>query len=225
MSIPKIIHQTYVSYKQLPLLTRFLIKRMRRFCPGYQYEFYDDKRVEEFLLSDYGPNVHKLYKRIAIGAAKADFFRYALLLKRGGVYLDVDSKVTRNLDELIQPDDTAIIAPEGNPGMYVQWALVYAPGHPFLEATLNKVMANIEGNRFPHDVHKMTGPSAYSEAIDECLAKKGNPVLYRKVGVDYEGFFQYKHSLSRLLYLRHPNWRDVQEKRGVLVAPEDSLAR
>jgi mannosyltransferase OCH1-like enzyme len=217
MAIPKVLHQTYVSYRKLPLLTRYLMKRMRRFCPGYAFEFYEDERIETFLAEEYGAQLLKTYKKIAIGAAKADFFRYALLLKKGGVYLDVDSLVTRNLDELTRPDDEAIISHEGNPGIYVQWALIFAPGHPFLAATLDRVVANIETNRFPYDVHKMTGPTAYSEAIDECLAKNGNAIRYRDFGVDYEGFFRYKQPFSGLLYRKRPNWRETQKERGVLL--------
>jgi len=216
MPIPKIIHQTYVSYAQLPLITRFFMKRMLGLCPGYRHEFYDDERIDQFLIEEYGAKVHSTYRKIAIGAAKADFFRYALLLKKGGIYLDVDSSVLRNLDGLTKPDDVAVIANENNPGVYVQWALIYAPGHPFLAATLDKVMGNIETNRFPNDVHRMTGPSAYSEAIDECIASKGTGVKYRKVGIDYEGYFRFKTPWAGLLYRRRPNWRTVQQERGVL---------
>ncbi|MEI6873641.1 MAG: glycosyltransferase [Spirochaetota bacterium] len=215
MAIPKILIQTYISWKRLPLATRYLIKRMRRFCPGYRYEFYDDKRIEEFLRTEYGAEVLGSYRKIGIGAAKADFFRYAVLFRTGGVYLDVDSRIVRSLDGLIRPDDLGLIAQEGNPGLYVQWALVYAPGHPFLEAALDRAMANIEGNLYPHDVHRMTGPTVYSEAIRDCLARRGNPIDYRECGVDYEGYFEFKHRWNRLIYLGKPHWR-AQEKEGVL---------
>jgi mannosyltransferase OCH1-like enzyme len=216
MPIPKVLYQTYISYNKLPIATRGYIRSMRRYCRGFTYEFFDDDRIEGFLSDEYGPKVLGSYRRIAIGAAKADFFRYAILLRKGGVYLDVDSMLTGRLDELIEPADEAIISREGNPEFYVQWALAYGPGHPFLAATLDKVLSNIEADRFPRDVHRMTGPSAYTEAIRECLAVKGQSIPYRELGVDYEGYFKYKQPWARLLYLRRPNWRKVQQERGVL---------
>ena len=216
MPIPRVLYQTYVSKAALPLTTRLYIRRMLRFCQGYDYEFFDDRRIERFLEDDYEPGVLEAYKRIAIGAAKADFFRYAILLKRGGVYLDVDSSIEKDLDGLVRPDDEAVISRERNPGLYVQWALVYAPGHPFLWRTLAKVVDNIRTNRYPDDVHRMTGPTAYSEAIKECLAAPAAGLRYRDAGVDYEGYFRYKHPWARLMYLRKPNWRIDQKKRKVL---------
>lgn len=132
MSIPKIIHQTFKTSK-LPLITRWHIAGFRRKNPDYVYEFYDDKRIEAFLSEEFGEDILSLYQRINIGAAKADFFRYAVLYKKGGVYLDIDSGINGRLDNFILPGDKAVVSPEGNPDMFVQWALIYEPHHPFLK--------------------------------------------------------------------------------------------
>src|SRR6478736_2789667 len=52
MAIPKTIYQTYKS-AQLPLLTRWHISRMRRRNPEYDYQFYDDARIEYFIKEHY----------------------------------------------------------------------------------------------------------------------------------------------------------------------------
>ena len=92
VSIPKILYQTYKSYKAIPLVTRAAMRLERLRCPDYEYEFYDDERIEDFLKDEYGAETLSAYRRINVGAAKADFFRYAVLYRRGGVYLDVDSE-------------------------------------------------------------------------------------------------------------------------------------
>ncbi|HUX43082.1 MAG TPA: glycosyltransferase [Rectinemataceae bacterium] len=207
MAIPKILYQTYKTYERIPLFVKSAMLLQRVHCLGWRFEFYDDERIAEFLKSEYGGEVFSAYDKLAIGAAKADFFRYAVLYKYGGVYLDVDSEISANLGRLIRPDDVAIIAHEGNPDWYVQWALVYAPGHPFLARTIDKMVANIESNLFPHDSHAMTGPRAYTEAINECRA--ADPAVpYREVEVDYGQFFRFKRRYSRVLYKDQPHWRD-----------------
>ena len=90
MSIPKIIYQTFRT-AELPLVTQWHISRLKKKNPEYQYEFYDDERIEHFIATAYNHEVLSLYQKIDIGAAKADFFRYAILYKRGGIYLDIDS--------------------------------------------------------------------------------------------------------------------------------------
>lgn len=215
MAIPKIIHQTFKS-ANLPFITRWQISRFRKKNPAYRYEFYDDARIEQFLLQEYSADVVAAYQKIQIGAAKADFFRYAVLYKRGGIYLDIDSRIVRPLDRWIRSDDEAIISLENNPGeVYVQWALVYDAGHPFLEKTIELMLENIRQNRYPHDVHSMTGPGVYSEAIKTCLQE--NPAIpHRLVGRDYEGALGFKYPLNKFLYQKGEHWKTAQQTKTVL---------
>src|SRR6476659_9320710 len=132
MAIPKIIYQTFKT-KELPFITKWHIKRFLKNNHEYAYEFYDDARIEEFFKSNFDVDWLKAYQKLNIGAAKADFFRYAILYKKGGVYLDIDSGIKGKLDAFIKPDDKAIISKERNDGVYVQWALIFESGHPFLK--------------------------------------------------------------------------------------------
>ena len=214
MSIPKIIHQTFKS-SSLPALTRWHISKFRKNNPEYDYEFYDDERVESFLSKEFEPEVLNAYKKIQIGAAKADFFRYAVLLIKGGVYLDIDSYINGKLSDFIKKDDTAIISKERNPEHYVQWALVFEPNHPFMVKTLELVLQNISENRFPNDVHKMTGPGVYTEAVSVCLEENAS-IPYKLLGVDYDGHLKFKYPLSKLLYQKGEHWKKAQLYKTVL---------
>lgn len=215
MSIPKIIHQTFKT-SQLPLLTRWHISRFRKKNPEYAYEFYDDARIDSFLLQEFGTEVLSAYKRINIGAAKADFFRYAVLYKKGGIYVDIDSGINSQLDSFIKADDMAIITREGDPTLFAQWALIYSPGHPFLKKTMEMVLENIRQNKYPHDVHQMTGPTVYTKAINESL--KNNPdISYRLLGTDYNGHLKVKYKLGKFfLYEKGDHWKKKQLTTPVL---------
>lgn len=215
MPIPKVIYQTYKT-SNLPWLTRLHIAVFKKKNPAYKYEFYDDAAIEKFLGAEYGDDMLKLYRRINIGAAKADFFRYALLYKKGGIYLDIDSLITKNLDGLIQPGDEAIIAREGHPQYYVQWALIYNAGHPFLAKTMAKVIDNLTSNRYPHNTHEMTGPAVYTAAIEECLAED-KTIAYRTYKVDYGNFFKFKYAFNKLIYAKKSeHWKVKQLTTPVL---------
>lgn len=215
MSIPKIIHQTFKSDK-LPFLTRWHISRFRKKNPDYTYEFYDDQRIESFLAAEFGQEILSLYQQLNIGAAKADFFRYAVLYKKGGVYVDIDSGIKGSLNDFIRPDDTAIITREGNPALFAQWALIFNAGHPFLKKTMEMVADNIRQNRFPHDVHQMTGPSVYTLAIEDVL--KNNPETpHRILGTDYDKHLKVKYKLGKFfLYEKNDHWKKKQLTTPVL---------
>lgn len=218
MAIPKIIHQTFKSSK-LPFLTRWHISRFRKNNPDYAYEFYDDQRIESFLAAEFGDEILSLYKRLNIGAAKADFFRYAVLYKKGGIYVDIDSGINGSLNEFILPADEAIITREGNPLLFAQWALIFNAGHPFLKKTMEMVADNIRQNRFPHDVHQMTGPSVYTLAIEDVLAN--NPETpHRILGTDYDKHLKVKYKLGKFfLYEKNDHWKKKQLTTPVLKQP------
>ena len=215
MPIPKVIYQTYSSKSKIPWIAQYHIKQMCKMNPSYEYRFYDDHEIDKFIQEEFDSETYSQYLKLNIGAAKADFFRYAMLFKKGGVYVDIDSRVAGDLDDWILPDDTGIITAERHPGMYVQWALVYDKGHPFLKKTLENVLDNIKDNRYPHDIHKMTGPTVYSDSIRSCINDDPS-IEYRDFGTDYEGRIQFKYWLSGLSYWRKEHWRKTQKRRPIL---------
>ena len=73
--------------------------------PEYDYEFFDNKRCEQFLKDNYPPTIYHCFKMIYIGAAKADLFRWAVLNIKGGVYLDIDSKAILPIRNFLKEDD------------------------------------------------------------------------------------------------------------------------
>ncbi len=211
MAIPKHIFQTFKT-KKLPWLTRLHINNFRRKNPDYQYFLYDDADIVEFLKNEYPQRYLDAYNRLTIGAAKADFFRYAILYKKGGVYLDVDSGMTKPLKKLIQQDDVALLSYERHPMFFVQWALIFDAGHPFLEKTLELMLDNIEQHRFPHDVHSTTGPTVFSKAIKLCLEE--NPNIPHRIfnGIEYRGYLKFKYKLGKffLYSKKSDHWKKKQ---------------
>lgn len=220
MAIPKNIFQTFKTSK-LPLITRFYTWRLRKQNPGWDYRFYDDENILLFFEKEYPPEYLNAYKSLTIGAAKADFFRYAALYKYGGVYLDIDGYAKIPLDKFILPDDEAVISHEGNPGFYCQWALIFNRQHPFLKRTLEKVLDNIQTHRYPRDVHQTTGPTAYTKAVNEMIAEDPG-ISYRILGVDFLGHLKPKYKLSKLsLYKnRSAHWRKEQATKDI-IRPSD----
>lgn len=217
MSIPKVIYQTFKT-KKIPLLTRFYIWMYLRKNKDWKRVFYDDEQIDTFFKTNFDSRTYNAYIRLQIGAAKADFFRYAVLYVYGGVYLDMDSDILVSLDKHIRQDDMAFIAREKNhPDLFAQWGLIYAKGHPFVKRTIAYIIENIEGNKYPNDVHKMTGPTVYTKAIEDEINE--NPeVEYRLAEFDYKGILQFKYKLGKILLYkdRANHWKKLQQRITVL---------
>lgn len=89
--IPHNIYQTTKSKEKLPSAIAENIEKLKSATPGWSYQLFDDWDIDQFILRHYGQSLLSYYNRIApgYGAAKADFFRYFLICRFGGVYLDI----------------------------------------------------------------------------------------------------------------------------------------
>jgi hypothetical protein len=126
--------------------------------------------MEKFVFNNYDAIIFKSYNKLNSIIAKCDFWRYLILYKYGGIYLDLDSTITKPLDDLISVNDEAIITVERRL-FFVQWALIFNKGHPIMKRTIELVVNNIlNGNGLT--VHELTGPYVYSQAIREIYFEK-----------------------------------------------------
>lgn len=84
---------------------------------GWDIHVCSNKMKDEFMNTTFA-NTSLLWAYHMIhpiaGAAKADLWRYAVLWTYGGAYIDDDSDIMTPLDEVIQPDDSLIVAYEKN---------------------------------------------------------------------------------------------------------------
>ena len=207
MTIPKLIHQTTKNKDWLPEFIKTNIDFLKTANPTWRYNIYDDVDCEEFIAKNYGDRYLFLYKTInpKYGAARADFFRYWLMYKAGGVYLDIKSTCITPLDGAINPDDEFILShwSKSHPGFgkhpalgasgeFQQWHIICAPKHPVMMSVIDDITNNIEQYDALRDgygkngVMKVTGPLAYSKAVNRVLgAHKHRVVDIEELGFRY----------------------------------------
>jgi hypothetical protein len=190
MSIPRIIHQTTEDKERIPAEFGKGIDRLRELNPGWEYRLYDRADRIQFIAQHCDRAMLRRYFRLNpfFGAARADLFRYLVVYRFGGVYLDIKSTMSVPLDDVLLPDDEYLLSNWNNaigsryerwgmhPGMpprgeYQQWHIVAAAGHPFLRRAIAEVSRRIDAYSPLHDgtgwfsVLKTTGPIAYTHAI------------------------------------------------------------
>jgi hypothetical protein len=97
--IPKTILQTHHS--DLP---ENVLNHLSKKAYGWKYNFYKDDDILLFFETNpipEFPNIINLFNSINIGQHKADLFRYYYLYLKGGVFLDSDAMIYKNLDDII----------------------------------------------------------------------------------------------------------------------------
>lgn len=205
--IPFIVHQTFYT-SVLPSNIIKIINHNKKICPKYKFYFYTDEQCENFIRDNFNSRIFNAYMKLnkSYGAMKADFFRYCVLYKLGGVYLDIKSKINTPLGFIIKPNDICILdIPRNNlepwrtdNPTYEQWLLIFAPNHPYLNEMITQMVTDIEQNYQPNipgysnlnskqKVLMLTGPDAFTRAINSYISST-NKVLHRNI--DYNNHFK-----------------------------------
>ena len=236
--IPKNIFQSWYT-KDLNALTEKKINLMKKINPDWSHVIYTDKEIDDFVNIYFAGEIADSYNRLNIIVAKVDFWRYLILYKYGGVYLDMDSSIDKPLNDLINIHDNAIITAERNKNLYVQWGLIFNKEHIILKKTIDFIIDNIKNNAYKNNIHKMTGPTVYSKAIyyvhnklfnEELIHKnitintditydKDN-ISYRIYGIDYNEYFSFKHEDHKILYKDKKHWREEQQEKDLIKISE-----
>lgn len=227
MTIPKIIYQTWKT-KSLHNNCIKIRDNIQKLNLNYQMILYDDADMDAFIKSNFHPTIYNCYLQLNVGASKADFWRYCILYKKGGVYLDIDAEIVKPLDELIIGDEQCIVTREGNAGIFNNWIMIFEKEHPILLECINKCCFNII-NKITNDVCKLTGPQGpFTNAINEILIPlynkkthlyfendiqlnnvlnaKTNKIRCRFYGVDMGPYANFKHPYVKDLYQNNTHW-------------------
>jgi len=214
--IPNTIHQTFIS-KNLPSNIIQVIQHNKKMCPDYQFIFYDDYECDHFIKHNFDETIYNAYKKInpVYGAMKADFFRYCILYKKGGVYLDIKSSIRQPLNKLIHKEDECLLdLPRYNESWrkhlptYEQWILMFSPQHPYLLEVIKTMVYLIHQKYEPtieninvlttkQKILHVTGPDMFSKCIHHYLTR--NKPLHRNI--DYHKYFSICNSCYLNMYI------------------------
>lgn len=232
MTIPKVIYQTWKT-KQLHPNVEKIRNDIQQLNPEYSMILYDDTDMDIFIKTNFSSKIYNCYLQLAVGASKADFWRYCVLYLNGGVYLDIHSNIVKPLDKLIREDDQCIITREKNPRIFNNWIMIFEKNHPILLNAILNCCYNIE-NKTTTSIIYLTGPAGpFTNAINttmlpfytrethlyfeedtvanNILNNPNNKVRCRFYGFDMEPFAIWKHNSCNDLYSGHLHW-SVEKK-------------
>lgn len=102
--IPRVIHYCWFGHGEKPDKIKACMDSWRRYCPGYEIKEWNEENynVNKYL---YSAQAYKHGK----WAFVADVARLDILYENGGIYLDTDVELIRNLDDLLyQPAFCAV---------------------------------------------------------------------------------------------------------------------
>ncbi|TDZ32652.1 Initiation-specific alpha-1,6-mannosyltransferase [Colletotrichum spinosum] len=160
--------------------------------PGFVHEVITDRVAVNLLRLLYAsvPEVLQAYDALPLPVLKADFFRYLILLARGGIYTDIDTYAIRSALEWVPeriPRESIglVVGIEADPDrpdwkdwysrriQFCQWTIQSKPGHPVMrdivaritKETLKRQKAGELNNIMDKNVVEFTGPAVWTDTI------------------------------------------------------------
>jgi len=97
MSIPKKIHYCWFGGKELPKLAKKCIKSWQKYCPDYEIICWNERNFD-LSQNRYAKEAYENKK----WAFVTDYVRLKVVYDEGGIYLDTDVEIIKNIDELLK---------------------------------------------------------------------------------------------------------------------------
>lgn len=117
--VPLIIYQTWHT-KDLPPKMKLCIEKLKRDNPEFEHHLYDLEDCREFIKMNFSKEILETYDSLVPISYKSDLWRFCVLYKRGGVYLDIKYQCENGFKLLEMTYDDATFAldrPYANPGI------------------------------------------------------------------------------------------------------------
>ena len=86
--VPLVLYQSW-HINRVPVKMRETIYKLLDKNPEFDYYLYSDEKSLEFIKENYDDEVVDAFNTLKPGAYKSDLWRYCILYKNGGVYVDI----------------------------------------------------------------------------------------------------------------------------------------
>jgi mannosyltransferase OCH1-like enzyme len=185
--IPKKIYMTWETKDFDPEFER-IINKWRENNPSYELIIFTKEERSDFIRNNFSQKVFDAYTRITPGAFKADLWRYCILYKYGGVYVDIDTLCIGKLDDIIKSnmDFVSVTDLNENPhdGKYniSNGFIAVKPEHPVLQDAINRIVDNVEKKLVPLRPLDFSGPGVFGKALNTYLGLPEESSFYGKTG-------------------------------------------
>jgi mannosyltransferase OCH1-like enzyme len=174
--VPLAIYQSWTT-NAVPAKMKECMKHLMKMNPEFDHYLYSHASCLKFIRENYPAEVAAAYISLKPGAYKSDLWRYCILYKLGGVYLDAKFYMTIPLTSLIKdvPEvfvkdvvaenvNNAVIKCKTGPGIY-NGLLISPPNNPIFKDAIEEIVKNCEGKYYKQGSLDITGPCMLGKIV------------------------------------------------------------
>jgi hypothetical protein len=185
--VPLVIYQTWHSNK-VPEKMKENIYKLLEVNPEFDYFLYSDEKCREFIENNFPKEVVNAFDMLIPGAYKSDLWRYCVLYKLGGVYLDIKYYSVMPMIDIIHTNPIIFVKDAGEltcgngkyTGLYNAF-MASTPQNPIFKGCIDDIVNSCKFKLYKNGSLDITGP---------CLLGR---ILIETNGYEYFKNIQFKH--------------------------------
>lgn len=214
-SVPKVIYQTW-SQKALPPKMAECVERLKQANPEFEHHLYDDAECRTFIKNEFDSDVLSAYDQLVPGAFKADLWRYCVLYKRGGIYVDIKFQCEPGFSLKDTLHSNFYVREYNHKGTGLYNHIVYTgvigsrPNNPLFMDCIRQIVENVKNRYYGPEHTSPTGPWLFASKMDPDDFENIEYSYYETDGV---GFI--RHIENKTVIMSHyPEYRKEQKADG-----------
>jgi mannosyltransferase OCH1-like enzyme len=193
--IPLNIFQTWHTKNLPPFMTKN-IENLQKMNPEFKYQLFDDNDCYDFIKMNYSKDILDAYILLKPSAYKADLWRYCILYKYGGIYLDIKFESVDDF-KLITLKKELFVQDNIHDGIYNGF-MICQPNNDILLRCINKIINNVKNRYYGNDPFCVTGSKMMYDLFDKkeknnlLLHQGGSSISYNGI-IIFKEYFEYKN--------------------------------
>lgn len=176
-NVPLKIFLTWET-KKLPINMANNITLLQKMNPEFDIYLYDDQDRIDFLKNNFKQDVLDAYNSLIPGSYRADLWRYAIIYKYGGVYIDIKYHTYIPLIDLIKENEFTFtntnsgLCKDSYDGKEIQSTFyISSPNNKIFIDSINEIITKTENKDYGQNRIDITGPCVLTRNINKIYGK------------------------------------------------------
>jgi len=212
-NVPTVIYNSWHSNMVPPKMLENIMDNIAM-NPDFDYYLYSDESSEEYIKNNYSLDVLNAFHTLKPGAFKSDLWRYCILYKMGGVYMDIKYKTLEPLRYILAKSPNVFVKDYDHlrtDKCFYNGVMISPPNNKIFKYCIDEIVDNCRMKLYTLSPLSLTGPCLLGKSLKRFKDPQWNTPKFT-----YESYKEYDRS-ERVDYISYDNRCIIQSYKGYRV--------
>ena len=205
--VPLVIYHSWGSATVPPRMHKHIQELIEQ-NPEFDYSFNTDDDCRRFIAEHFDAEVARAFDCLRPGAYNSDLWRYCILYRKGGVYIDIKCSPKMPLIQFIDRYEPPLFVRDSPKGMSYPcvWNgfMISAAGNPIFKACIDEIVKNVKEKSYAEGGLSITGPCL--------LGKVMRRMAPNQISGLQDAYYKIVDESGKVVMDHYPSYRDDQRR-------------